>query len=412
MDKNFFKKCLLFSSSLLITICVGIVINFILQNFQVFGDKIAGLFKIMRPILYGVVMAYLLNPVCKFFKQQYNKVFDYIGKKTKLKIKRRREGIVLALSIATSIILVLGFVILIFYMIIPQIVNSIPAITETITNGVAKIDEFLQKNQDHKIIVAINQFIMDNNIKDTLDLNAIISKYITPYTATLMQGLSTGTIAFVSKIKDICVGLFVAVYILSGTKRLSHQAKMILYGVVPKKHADFIMSEIIYADEAFNGFLVGKIVDSIIIGAITYVSMLILHIPYAPLIAVIIGATNIIPVFGPFIGAIPPTILLLLTNPIKAVIFVVFILILQQIDGNVIGPKIIGKAIGISSLWILVSIIIFGGLFGILGMIIGVPLFAVIYDLIKKGTIELLKKKGIKSEDLIASKTTIDDDTE
>ena len=203
-----------------------------------------------------------------------------------------------------------------------------------------------------------------------------------------------GVMNVVTWFKNLLIGLIVAVYLLASRKKFAKQAKMILYSVVKPRWAQLIQEEVLYADKMFGGFINGKIMDSAIIGVLCYIGCLIFKFPSALLVSVIIGVTNVIPFFGPFIGAIPATLLILIQSPIKALWFVLFVLVLQQLDGNVIGPKILGNTTGLSSFWVLFSILLFGGLWGFVGMIVGVPLFAVIYDVIKKLVFHGLRRNG------------------
>ena len=191
---------------------------------------------------------------------------------------------------------------------------------------------------------------------------------------------------------NILIGLIVAVYVLHGRKRFGKQARLIVRSIFSDRWADRILEEVEFIDRMFGGFINGKILDSAIIGVLCYIACLIFKFPSALLVSVIIGVTNVIPFFGPFIGAIPATLLILIQNPIKALWFVLFVLVLQQLDGNIIGPKILGNTTGLSSFWVLFAILLFGGLWGFVGMIVGVPLFSVIYDVIKKLVIHGLQR--------------------
>ena len=183
---------------------------------------------------------------------------------------------------------------------------------------------------------------------------------------------------------NLLVGLIVAVYLLFSRKKFARQSVLIIRSALKPKWAELLLDEVAFIDRMFGGFIDGKILDSAIIGVLCYIACLIFKFPSALLVSVIIGVTNVIPFFGPFIGAIPATLLILIQNPIKALWFVLFVLVLPQVDGNIIGPKILGNTTGLSSFWVLFAILLFGGLWGFVGMIIGVPLFAVIYDVLKK----------------------------
>ena len=194
--------------------------------------------------------------------------------------------------------------------------------------------------------------------------------------------------------KIAAIGIIVAVYMLASRKRFVQQAKLVLYSIFKPRWAQLIQEEVLYADRMFGGFINGKIMDSAIIGVLCYLVCAFVKFPSALLVSVIIGVTNVIPFLGPFIGAVPATLLILIQSPIKAIWFVLFVLVLQQLDGNVIGPKILGDTTGLSSFWVLFSILLFGGLWGFVGMIVGVPLFAVIYDVIKKLVFHGLRRNG------------------
>jgi predicted PurR-regulated permease PerM len=194
-------------------------------------------------------------------------------------------------------------------------------------------------------------------------------------------------------LKNFGLGMIVAVYLMNGWEKFGAQAKMIVYAIFPKKAAEWIQYEIHYTDRMFSGFIHGKILDSAIVGIICFIFTMVTGMPYALLVSVIVGVTNIIPFFGPYMGMIPSALLILTSSPWKCLVFLVFIILLQQVDGNVLGPRILGETVGISSFWILFSILFFGSIWGLVGMIVGVPLFAVIYDLISRGVSNLLRKR-------------------
>ena len=209
-----------------------------------------------------------------------------------------------------------------------------------------------------------------------------------PQLTNLMSGL-LGTLTF---FKNVFIGIIIAIYVLNSKQLFAAQAKKLLYGCLSTRRANIVLDNARFTHRVFGGFINGKILDSAIIGVLCYIGCLIFKFPSALLVSVIIGVTNVIPFFGPFIGAIPATLLILIQSPIKALWFVLFVLVLQQLDGNIIGPKILGNTTGLSSFWVLFAILLFGGLWGFVGMIVGVPLFAVIYDVIKKLVIHGLQR--------------------
>ena len=240
------------------------------------------------------------------------------------------------------------------------------------------------------------------------------SKHIEEFTQTtvlpsfksLAANLYTGVFSFLNAMLDLIIGLIVSIYLMAGKEKFIGQAKKIIYSVMDKEKANNLMVDLRFVHKTFGGFLVGKIIDSLIIGILCFIVLSFLKMPYSVLISVIVGVTNIIPFFGPLFGAIPSAFLILLVDPKKCIVFLIFIMILQQIDGNIIGPAILGNSIGVSSFWIIVAITVFGGFFKVIGMIIGVPLFAVIYAFVRRNVNKRLKKKNLTI--MTADYTTLD----
>ena len=354
-------------------ISLSILFFFLIYRFQGFGDAISKLTGILMPFIYGAVIAYLLKPVC-------NCVEDFLRRLLPEKMGTAANMLAVAISLLFGILVVYAL----FMMIVPQLITSVTTLYYTARNN---LNDFVDW-ASHQEIIASNQKLLDfietsyDNLQDTLD-NLVRTKLV-PSMQSLLSGAALGVMSFVTFLKNIIIGVIVSVYLLASRKKFGQQCKMILYSLIKPRWADIILEEILYADKMFGGFINGKILDSAIIGVLCYIACLIFKFPSALLVSVIIGVTNVIPFFGPFIGAIPATLLILIQNPIKALWFVLFVLVLQQVDGNIIGPKILGNTTGLSSFWVLFAILLFGGLWGFVGMIIGVPLFAVIYDVLKK----------------------------
>ena len=354
-------------------ISLSILFFFLIYRFQGFGDAISKLTGILMPFIYGAVIAYLLKPVC-------NCVENFLRRLLPEKMGTAANMLAVTISLLFGILVVYALIM----MIVPQLITSVTTLYYTARNN---LNDFVDW-ASHQEIIASNQKLLDfietsyDNLQDTLD-NLVRTKLI-PSMQSLLSGAALGVMSFVTFLKNIVIGLIVSVYLLASRKKFGQQGKLILYSLVKPRWANLIMEEIRYADRMFGGFINGKILDSAIIGVLCYIACLIFKFPSALLVSVIIGVTNVIPFFGPFIGAIPATLLILIQNPIKALWFVMFVLVLQQVDGNIIGPKILGNTTGLSSFWVLFAILLFGGLWGFVGMIIGVPLFAVIYDVLKK----------------------------
>ena len=354
-------------------ISLSILFFFLIYRFQGFGDAISKLTGILMPFIYGAVIAYLLKPVC-------NCVENFLRRLLPEKMGTAANMLAVTISLLFGILVVYALIM----MIVPQLITSVTTLYYTARNN---LNDFVDW-ASHQEIIASNQKLLDfietsyDNLQDMLD-NIVRTKLV-PSMQSLLSGAALGVMSFVAFLKNIVIGVIVSVYLLASRKKFGQQCKMILYSLIKPRWADIILEEILYADKMFGGFINGKILDSAIIGVLCYIACLIFKFPSALLVSVIIGVTNVIPFFGPFIGAIPATLLILIQNPIKALWFVLFGLVLQQVDGNIIGPKILGNTTGLSSFWVLFAILLFGGLWGFVGMIIGVPLFAVIYDVLKK----------------------------
>ena len=362
-------------------ISLSIIFFFLIYRFDGFGDAISTLTGILMPFIYGAVIAYLLKPVCNTIEAFLRRF-----------IPEKMKGLINALSVTFTILFGLLLIYALCMMIIPQLITSVTTLYYTAQANITKFMywanhlEFIEKNE--QIMELLNSAYAALNT----NLDTWIKNTLLPSMQNILSGAALGVLNVVVVLKNLAIGIIVAVYMLASRKRFVQQGKMVLYSVVKPRWASLITEEVKYADKMFGGFINGKILDSAIIGVLCYIGCLIFKFPSALLVSVIIGVTNVIPFFGPFIGAIPATLLILIQNPIKALWFVLFVLVLQQLDGNIIGPKILGNTTGLSSFWVLFAILLFGGLWGFAGMIVGVPLFAVIYDVIKKLVIHGLQR--------------------
>lgn len=362
-------------------IALSIIFFFLIYRFDGFGSAISTLTGILMPFIYGAVIAYLLKPVCNTIEAFLRRF-----------IPEKMKGLINALSVTFTILFGLLLIYALCMMIIPQLITSVTTLYYTAQANITKFMywanhlEFIEKNE--QIMELLNSAYAALNT----NLDTWIKNTLLPSMQNILSGAALGVLNVVVVLKNLVIGIIVAVYMLASRKRFVQQGKMVLYSVVKPRWASLITEELKYADRMFGGFINGKILDSAIIGVLCYIGCLIFKFPSALLVSVIIGVTNVIPFFGPFIGAIPATLLILIQNPIKALWFVLFVLVLQQADGNIIGPKILGNTTGLSSFWVLFAILLFGGLWGFAGMIVGVPLFAVIYDVIKKLVIHGLRR--------------------
>ena len=367
-------------------IALSIIFYFVLYRYEGFSAAVDALMNILAPFIYGSIIAYLLKPVCNTFEDLFGKL---IGPK--------RPKLAGALSITFSMLTGALIVYVLIIMILPQLWRSIVSLIALLP---ARSEQFMNW---------VNEMFSDNPVLYDLiedgyaTLQTSLSDWgkntLLPQVQDLISGVSLGAIGVVNTLFDLIIGLFVAVYLLASRKRFGRQAKMLLYSTLKPKWADLFMEELLYADRMFGGFINGKILDSAIIGVLCYIVCVIVKFPNALLVSAIIGVTNVLPFFGPFVGAVPATLLIMIEDPTKSLWFALFILILQQLDGNFIGPTILGDTTGLNTFWVLFSILLFGGLRGFAGMIIAVPLFAVIYDIARKLIFRGLRIHG--KEDLL-----------
>ena len=364
-------------------VAISVILFYLaISQVTIFTDKLDSILVVMQPFIIGFSIAYIVNFLLNFYE---NKVFEtkYI-KKIKLKSKR---GLAILFSYITTFFIISMFV----KFLLPQLIDSVVGLVNDIPSYITNTTNF------------VNEIIMKLNIEDQYsqvlmdNFNSLVN-YIIRFATNLIPALGGFLASVASSIWNVILGIIVSVYLLIDKEKLCALSKKITYGLFPESYADEIIKLVDRSNYTFGRFLVGKIIDSLIIGVLTFIILTIFKMPYTILVSVIVGITNIIPFFGPFIGAIPSFIIILFVSPVKALWFLVIILVIQQIDGNIIGPKILGDSIGVSAFWILFAILVAGKFLGLVGMIIGVPLFAVVYSLLKEIVEGQLKKKGLHIE--------------
>ena len=339
----------------------------------------------LMPFIYGSVLAYLIYPVSQG-------ITAYLDKLTEGKYKK----FTLTVGIFTGLILFGVAIYFLLWMLLPQLIDSVVSIVTGMPSMVESLSNWISAVlQDNVELAQIAEVMLENS---STQLQSWISGTLLPKIQEIIANLSAGVLSTIWGLFDFVIGIIVCIYILSSADKLKRQAKMIVRAVFPKKAADVIFEVTYETDQCFGGFIRGKLLDSAIIGVICFMCTSLMNMPYALLVSTIVGVTNIIPFFGPFIGAIPSAILILTVSPIQCLYFIIFVLVLQQFDGNILGPAILGQSTGLGSIWVLFSILIFGDLFGFVGMIIGVPLFSVIYYLISKYVFKMLKKRELDDE--------------
>lgn len=376
--KQILKKYVGLTLSIFAAFALAILFFFMIYKSKEFSKSFGYIINIFTPFIYGAVLAYLLTPLCNICETALLREFI-----PHFKNKKTAESIVSKLAVLITFLLA-AFVIYIFCLIvIPQLVVSISTIAEAMPGWVKHVmnetETFLLNNpQINEPLINISNTLYDK-VQGFLDKPNILSNI-----QTIITQFSTGVFSFVGLLKNMIIGIIAAVYIIASRKKFRAQAKKLIYGIFSTNHANAVINELRFTDNVFSSFINGRILDSAIIGVLAFICLTFMKMPYVVLLSVVIGVTNVIPFFGPFIGSIPCFIIVLMVDPIKSLYFLVFVIILQQFDGNILGPKILGSKTGLSGFWVFFSTLFFGGLMGFVGMIIGVPVFAVIYDVASK----------------------------
>lgn len=374
-------------TALIVALCI-ITYIFILLRFDGLQTFHATFMKILHPIIFGFVIAYLINPIVKGIE-------GFLAKhwKKKFKTQRSKARTYRALGIIGAVVLLLAIIGILIGLVVPQLVTTIQGLIESLPVQV--------KNASVQIQIFLNNHASwASNINEWIDRGVSYAKdwltdTLLPQTSTYLTEITTGIMSFLRVIINIIIGLIVAIYVLNEKERFKGQAKKIVYAIFKPKYGNNVLTGMRKCDEIFGGFIIGKLIDSLIIGLLTFMVLTIVNMPYAVLVSIIIGVTNIIPVFGPYIGAVPSFLLILLASPVKSIWFLIIIIIIQQIDGNIIGPKILGDSTGLSPFWVLFAIVVFGGLFGVVGMLFGVPIMGMVYYLATVIFNHLLKRKQL-----------------
>ncbi|HSH35410.1 AI-2E family transporter [Schnuerera sp.] len=354
----------------------------IASEVNLFKIQVSKYINTLQPIIIGFVMAYIFNFILEFFEEY---LLDNILSKMKSRKLNRIIGIILTyLTVFLLLYLFLNFVLPQLLSSIIGLVNDIPDYFMAVNNKINDFTNELQIQEEYYEIILVkwNEFV----------------DYILRFATNLIPKLGNLTKNILSSIWNIVLGVIVSIYLLLDKEKFKALSKKITISIFSEKNANRVMELVRRSDSIFGRFLSGKILDSLIIGILTFIILSIAKIPYATLVSFIIGITNIIPFFGPFIGAIPSFFIILFVSPIKALWFLIIILIIQQIDGNIIGPKILGDSLGISAFWILFSLLVAGKIFGFVGLVIGVPLFVFIYSIIKDIVEYRLNKKGLPKD--------------
>ena len=391
---NWDKRYLYWGVTAFCVIAAALLFYFAVGNITVFGGAISRLVSILAPFIWGLVICYLLSPLMRSVE---GRLFLPLARKLYRRNKKNdghRFAMILTV-IFCEIVLILVLVALV-YLIIPQMLSSVQTL---ISNSGAYIDN-LSKWADG---LFANYPVLDDYLGGFLDnfntnLGNWLETTLLPRVGSVVTSVTSGVYGVAKSIYNLIIGIIVSIYLLSDKEGFVAAVKRMTYSIFSVETADRLRSGLNFVDRTFMSFLNGKLLDSLIIGIICYIVCSILQMPYTLLVSVIVGVTNIIPFFGPLIGAVPSALIILMVDPTKCLIFVIFVIILQQIDGNIIGPRILGNSTGITGFWVMFSIILGSGLFGFWGMLLGVPVFVVIYSLVTNLIVKKLKRNDLPWE--------------
>ena len=397
MNKDFLKKIFYQSLTGFLSLALAILLFFAIQKMDQLTGGLRWLMGVLTPFIYGGTMAYLLKTPCNFMER-------YIGAVLPKKQKKWAN----TLSVVVVMLLSILVIYLLLSMIIPEVGNSIMGLAKAVP---PKVEQFVQwalahlegnevlQNYADVALSGLEGWLSNWTTELLPKVAELMGGTVLPTVGGMMGGAMTAVTSVATVLKNIILGIIICVYLLLGRKTFARHGKAVIYAIFKPERAEKVLREFAFIDKTFVGFFAGKILDSAIVGLLCYIFCAIMSVvtvgfENAVLISVIVGVTNIIPYFGPFIGAIPSALLILITSPRSCVIFLIFIVILQQFDGNILGPKLLAGSVGLSGFWVLFSITLFQGLFGFVGILVGVPVFAVIYDLLKRGFLRGLEKHG------------------
>lgn len=361
---------------------------FLIDRYHGFTAIVGKMIGILQPITIGLVIAYLMTPIVNFEERHLLPLAQ-----KKMKDPEKAKKLVRVVSVLGALIFFVLIIAVLLLMVIPELYKSINGMIGTLPKQVNDFMDWL--NEYVSSDSEISSYLEVGLTKATEFFENWAKTDFLPQTKSIMVGVTTGVINAVRVLFNVLVGIIISIYVLMSKEEFIGQSKKLVYALLPGKTANAIIHTVHKSNEIFGGFISGKLLDSLIIGILCFICLYFMDMPYAVLVSVIVGVTNIIPFFGPYLGAIPSAILIMLASPIQGVYFIIFILILQQFDGNILGPAILGESTGLSSFWVVFAILVGGGIFGILGMIIGVPAFAVIFYVFRRTVNHILRKKEL-----------------
>ncbi|MGP1348786.1 MAG: AI-2E family transporter [Stomatobaculum sp.] len=392
----------------LAVVTAALLVSFLLNNFSTVSSFVGSIVNILMPVIYGFVMAFLMAPTYNLISEKLSALLyraerqngtarRTLSEEAVEKKRRFADSVSRITATLICVLAILAILTSMIAMLIPQLISGVQDLVNSLPKDPDSVSSLLgtflgggDDEAEQMILDLYNQFY--STVRDWISSNVVpnLNKYISQMTS--------GVVRILIFLKNFFIGLIIMAYGLNMKELLSAQTKRAIYALLPVRVANDVIEEARFVKTVFSNFIVGKIIDSVIIGVICYICMSFMKMPYALLISVFVGVTNVIPFFGPFVGAIPSILILLMTSPGHVLQFSIFILILQQFDGNILGPRILGSTTGVSSFWVLFSILFFGGIWGIVGMVVGIPTFAVMTRLIQRLISHFLRERKLPTE--------------
>lgn len=388
------KKYLYWGVTVFLTVCACLIVFVSVTNFQLVAGFFRGITDTFMPVIYGFAFAYVLSPVMNFFEKKcfrplYKKIFRK-AEEYKLKKAARVSGAVSAIILALA--LIAGVVALV----LPQLLTTLQSITSNMNSYLRSA----QKWADSALagLPEVQDYVSDFLKNITVYMNDWLKTTVLPQMSGIVASLSSGIISTLSALLNVIIGLIICVYLLYGKDLFAAQIKKVMFGMLSPANANGCLKAMRDVNKKFGGFIVGKLLDCLVVGVMFFAAMSIFQLPYVVLISVLMAVSNIIPYFGPFIGMVPSALLIFLVDPIQALYFIIIGLVLMQVDGNIIEPKILGDNTGLSSFWVIFALLAGQYFFGIIGLIIGVPLFSVLYTAVKAYVNRRLAARGLPGD--------------
>ncbi|MCL2367958.1 MAG: AI-2E family transporter [Oscillospiraceae bacterium] len=388
------KQYLYWGVTIFAVVVAGVIVYSIFARWDDLRDTLRFIGRALSPVLWGLVIAYILTPLARLFERMFSRLF----RSTLTKRPQRGARLTRVLSIILAILCALAVLALLLVNLLPQVYVSVEALVLNLPDYLDEAVVFIQRTLDNIPALEITAVSLLTEAEN-LFLNWI-NESVLPNLDLVIVTVSMGLFEVLRGVFNLVVGLVLSVYVMYNREQFAAQVKKILHAVLPGNYVPTTLRGLRYVDRAFGRFFFGRVLDSLFVGTVTFLFLTIMGMPHVALITLIIAITNTVPFFGPFIGGIPSALLLMAESPLSGLIFIIFIIVLQQISGNIVGPKLMAHATGLKGFWVLFALLVGFGLFGFVGMLLGVPVFSLIYDGIRFLTNRRLKRRALSTDTL------------